>query len=112
MQYQAHHRPGERLCGGLQICRQGLCHASDLTFQAYEVFRSRRLIDSHGLMRGVKIPKSLLDVPLENLPFEELFYRYLARSGYSFTGSRLGYQGSKDSDPVYFDSETGEIPSA
>ena len=84
----------------------------DLTFQAYEVFRSRRLIDSHGLMRGVKIPKSLLDVPLENLPFEELFYRYLARSGYSFTGSRLGYQGSKDSDPVYFDSETGEIPSA
>ena len=45
------------------------------------------------------------------LPFEELFYRYLPGPGYSFTGSRHGYQAA-DGDPVYFDSDTGEIPSA
>ena len=100
--------------GFVEVCKYAVkasVLSPDLIFHVYQELRTRRLIDSHGLMRGVIIPESLLDDPLEDLPFEELFYRYLPGSGYSFTGSRHGYQGA-GLDPVYFDSETGEIPSA
>lgn len=76
-------------------------------FHAYRELRTRRLIDSHGLMRGVVVPESLLDEPLDDLPFVELFYRYLF-GGYSFTGSRHGFQG-QEGQSVYFDAETGEV---
>lgn len=84
---------------------------SDLTpeqvFHAYRELRTRRMIDSHGLMRGVVVPESLLDEPLEELPYVELFYRYLA-GGYTFTGSRHGFQ-DEGGQSVYFDPDSGEI---
>jgi hypothetical protein len=39
-----------------------------------------RLIDAHGVLRGVQIPESLLDDILDNEPFLELFYRYIKGS--------------------------------
>lgn len=51
-------------------------------FAAFQLLRGRRLVGSSGLFRGVEIPECLLDVPLDDLPFVELFYRYLP-GGYS-----------------------------
>jgi hypothetical protein len=53
------------------------------TFQAYLILTKKRLLFSIGEFRGLKIPKQLTDEPLENLPYIELFYRYLPGSGYN-----------------------------
>ena len=53
------------------------------TFAAFEVLGGRRLVGSAGLFRGIEIPEDLADEPmLDQLPYVELFYRYLA-GGYS-----------------------------
>lgn len=66
--------------GFLEVCKYAL-KFSDLSlkdnYHAYEVMSGMRLIDSHGILRGVQIPDSLLDDILENEPFLELFYRYI-----------------------------------
>jgi hypothetical protein len=46
------------------------------TWLAFQVLRTRRLVDSFGVLRGVQIPDNLLDDPLEGLPFIERHYRY------------------------------------
>lgn len=73
--------------GFLEVCKYAL-KFSDLeqadNWHAYEVMSGQRLIDSHGLMRGVEVPESLLDEPLDDLPYTDLLYRYLVGSGYSF----------------------------
>lgn len=73
--------------GFLEVCKYAL-KFSDLkeadNWHAYEVMSGQRLIDSHGLMRGVEIPDDLLDEPLDDLPYVDLLYRYLVGSGYSF----------------------------
>lgn len=46
-------------------------------FHAYQVLQGRRLVDSFGIFRGVKVPESLTDEPIESLPYVELFYRYM-----------------------------------
>lgn len=48
------------------------------TFHAFKVLQGLRLVASAGLFRGIEIPDSLLDEPLDDLPFVDLFYRYLA----------------------------------
>lgn len=53
------------------------------TVHAYHLLRGKRLVDSAGLFRGVDVPDSLTDEPLDGLPYVELFYRYIARRGYS-----------------------------
>ncbi|HAN48723.1 MAG TPA: hypothetical protein DCQ20_07580 [Nitrospira sp.] len=76
--------------GFLEVCKYAL-KFSDLSeednWHAYQVMSGQRLIDSHGLMRGVEIPESLLDEPLDGLPYVDLLYRYLGEAGYSFTRS-------------------------
>ena len=52
------------------------------TWHAFQVLKGRRLVASAGLFRGIDIPEQLTDEPLDDLPFVELFYRYLA-GGYS-----------------------------
>lgn len=78
--------------GFLEVCKYAL-KFSDLSpadnWHAYEVMSGQRLIDSHGVFRGVEIPDSLTDAPLDDLPFIELLYRYVIGSGYSFTPLRL-----------------------
>ena len=46
----------------------------------------KRLLFSFGCFRGVKVPDSLADEPLDGLPYLDLFYRYFADSGYTLTG--------------------------
>lgn len=53
-------------------------------FHAFETLRGKRLLFSFGHFRGVEIPEDLTDEPLDGLPFVDLFYRYLAGTGYQF----------------------------
>lgn len=73
--------------GFLEVCKYAL-KFSDLdeadNWHAYQVMSGQRLIDSHGLMRGVEVPESLLEEPLDDLPFVDLLYRYLVGVGYAF----------------------------
>lgn len=52
---------------------------------AAQVLKGKRLMNSFGLFRGVQMPESLLDEPLDDLPFWDRFYRYLGGE-YRFTG--------------------------
>lgn len=62
---------------------------SDLSLEdnwhAAQVLKGKRLLNSFGLFRGVDIPDSLLDEPLDELPYWDRFYRYLGGE-YQFTG--------------------------
>lgn len=73
--------------GFIEVCKYAL-KFSDLShadnWHAFRVMSGQRLIDSHGLMRGVQVPEALTDEVLDDLPFFELFYRYVAGVGYSF----------------------------
>ena len=66
--------------GFLEVCKYAL-KFSDLSlsdnYHAFEVMAGMRLIDSHGILRGVVIPDSLLDEIIDSEPYVELFYRYL-----------------------------------
>jgi hypothetical protein len=65
--------------GLLEVCKYALkfhdMTPSD-TWIAYNVLRTRRLVDSFGLLRGVKLPDNLLDSPLEGVAYIERHYRY------------------------------------
>lgn len=62
---------------------------SDLTladnWHAAQRLKGKRLLNSFGLFRGVEVPDSLLDEPLDGLPYWDRFYRYL-QGEYQFTG--------------------------
>ena len=62
---------------------------SDLTLEdnwhAAQILKGKRLLNSFGLFRGVEIPDSLLDEPLDELPYWDRFYRYFGGE-YQFTG--------------------------
>lgn len=62
---------------------------SDLSLQdnweAAQVLKGKRLLNSFGLFRGVQIPESLLDEPLDDLPYWDRFYRFM-QGEYRFTG--------------------------
>lgn len=65
--------------GLLEVCKYALkFHDMTLpdTWHAYQTLRTRRLVDSFGILRGVELPENLLDDPLEGLPFIERHYRY------------------------------------
>jgi hypothetical protein len=66
--------------GFLEVCKYAL-KFGDLSladnYHAFEVMSEMRLIDSHGILRGVKVPESLLDENLEDEPYIDLFYRFL-----------------------------------
>ena len=59
------------------------------TWHAFQVLTGKRLLASAGCFLGVVVPESLLDEPLDDLPFVELFYRYMpAAKGYTLTKGR------------------------
>jgi hypothetical protein len=65
--------------GLLEVCKYALkFHDMSLpdTWIAYNVLKTRRLVDSFGLLRGVKLPDNLLDDALEGLAYIERHYRY------------------------------------
>lgn len=55
------------------------------TWHAFSVLKGKNLLAAAGCFRGVEVPESLTDEALDDLPFVELFYRYLGRAGYSLT---------------------------
>lgn len=54
-------------------------------WHAAQVFRGKRLLASFGCFRGVEVPEDLTDEPLDDLPYIDRFYRYIAGQ-YQFTG--------------------------
>jgi hypothetical protein len=62
---------------------------SDLSLEdnwhAAQVLKGKRLLNSFGLFRGVEVPESLLDEPLDSLPYWDRFYRFIGGE-YRFTG--------------------------
>jgi hypothetical protein len=65
---------------------------------AYEVMRGKRLLFSAGLFWGVDVPEQMTDTPLDDLPYVDLFYRYLPGSGYNL-----------HIPEEYIDETTGEV---
>lgn len=59
----------------------------DQNWQGYEVLKGKRLISSFGVFRGVIIPDILEDDQLEDLPYFEMFYRFIRGAGYSYAGA-------------------------
>ena len=57
----------------------------DDNWHAAQRLKGKRLLNSFGLFRGVEVPESLLDEPLDSLPYWDRFYRYLGGE-YTFTG--------------------------
>jgi len=60
----------------------------DDNWHAFETLSGRRLVDSFGLLRGVEVPENFADEPLDDLPYIELFYKFLPRSGYNLVKTR------------------------
>ena len=54
-------------------------------WHAAQLLKGKRLLGSFGSFRGVQIPESLLDEPLDALPYWDRFYRYMDDE-YQFTG--------------------------
>lgn len=54
------------------------------TWHAFTTLKGKRLLGSAGCFRGVEVPESLTDEALDDLPFVELFYRYM-NGGYSLS---------------------------
>jgi len=72
----------------LEVCKYAL-KFGDLTpednMDAYEALQGKRLVVSAGLFWGLEIPEELTDEPLEDLPYHDLLYKYVAGSGYNLT---------------------------
>lgn len=54
-------------------------------WQAARILKGKRLLNSFGLFRGVQVPESLLDEPLDGLPYFDRFYRFFG-GHYQLTG--------------------------
>lgn len=60
----------------------------EANLQAFLVLRRHRLLFSGGAFRGVEVPESLEDEPLDSLPYIELMYRY-AFGAYNLKSSEM-----------------------
>jgi hypothetical protein len=60
------------------------------TYAAFRVLSHRRLVGSAGLFRGIQIPDQLVDEPLDDLPYVELFYRFIHGRGYTLKSGLRG----------------------
>jgi len=56
----------------------------DKNYEAFKILSGRRLIQSHGLFFNVQVPEDLTDELFEDLPYFELFYKWVQGSGYNF----------------------------
>lgn len=78
---------GDPVAGFLEVFKYALKFSDQPpadTWHCFEVLKGRRLLASSGCFRGVVVPESLTDEPLDDLPFVEYFYRYLpGHSSYS-----------------------------
>lgn len=79
---------GDPVDGFLEVFKYAVKFA-DLDYaqnwHAAQVLKGKRLLASFGCFWGVKVPESLLDEPLDGLPYVDRFYRFL-QGQYQFTG--------------------------
>lgn len=79
---------GDQVNGFMEVFKYAL-KFSELSYEdnwhAAQVLRGKRLLASFGCFRGVQVPEDLTDEPLDDLPYIDRFYRYLAGQ-YQFTG--------------------------
>jgi hypothetical protein len=63
------------------------------TVHAWQTLAGKRLLDSSGCFRGVKVPEGLLDdlEGFQGLPYVQYFYRYLP-AGYSLANTSQGVE--------------------
>jgi hypothetical protein len=75
--------------GFLEVFKYAL-KFSDLELEdnwdAFTKLAGNRLVDAFGVLRGVEVRDDLTDEPLDDLPYVELFYRYMSGAGYSLGG--------------------------
>lgn len=64
-----------------EMSHENILHAS-------KVFKGKKLIFSQGLFRGIKIPSSLTDPELADLPYIETVWEYILEAGYSLKRHR------------------------
>ena len=87
----AAHHPDQPELDFLEVFKYAV-KFSDLTpadnLKAFLVLRRHRLLFSGGAFRGVEVPETLEDEPLDGLPYIELMYRY-AFGAYSLTSSEM-----------------------
>ncbi|MFW1829748.1 replication protein, partial [Acinetobacter sp. ULE_I092] len=64
-----------------EVCKYALKFGDlsvENTWDAFLTLKGKRLTGSFGSMHGVKIPEKLTDdMPLEELPYLEMFYRFV-----------------------------------
>jgi len=53
-------------------------------YNAAQVLRGKRLINSWGLFRGVQIPEDLEDEPLTDEIYIEMLFQFVRKSGYNY----------------------------
>jgi hypothetical protein len=72
----------------LEVCKYALKFGDlspEQNLDAYEALRGKRLVVSAGLFWGLEIPEDLTDDPLEDLPYFDMLYKFVAGSGYNLT---------------------------
>lgn len=58
-------------------------------WEAFQTLSGKRLVDSFGVLRGIEVPDDLADAPLDDLPFIELFYKFVGgTAGYNLVKSK------------------------
>lgn len=85
---RAFHASQEPVEGFMEVFKYAVKFAElspEDNWHAAQVFKGRRLLGSFGLFRGVEIPESMTDEPLDGLPYVDRFYRFL-QGEYQFTG--------------------------
>jgi len=81
------HNPDEPELDFLEVFKYSL-KFHDLDFEdnlkAYDFLSYKKLVFSTGILRGVKVPDSLLDEPINQaeLPYVEMLYKYYSDHGY------------------------------
>ena len=63
-----------------EVCKYALKFGDlsvENTWDAFLTLKGKRLTGSFGSMYGVKIPEKLDDMPLDELPYMEMFYRFV-----------------------------------
>jgi hypothetical protein len=99
------HNQADIVGGFLEVFKYALKFSDmplDQNWHGYEVLHGRRLVSSFGLFRGVEIPESLTDEPLENLPYVELFYRYMTGGKYVIENKQVVKNPSVSSENLPF----------
>lgn len=95
----------DNIVSGFQEVFKYALKFSELTpednWEAYKFLSSKRLVDSFGLLRGIVVSEDLTDEPLDDLPFIEMVYLWMMRSGYSL------YSVSKPTFPSH--QHTGQL---